>query len=41
MTDLQEIGVRKVVAYTEESLIEGGKAAATPLRMFGVAAVSW
>lgn len=39
MTDLQEIGVRKIVAYTEESLIEGGKAAATPLRMFGVAAV--
>ena len=39
MTDLQDIGVRKIVAYTEESLIEGGKAAAVPLRMFGVAAV--
>ena len=39
MTDLQNIGVRKIVAYTEETLIEGGKAASTPLQMFGVAAV--
>ena len=39
MTDLQSIGVRKIVAYTEETFIEGGKAAGTPLQMFGVAAV--
>ena len=39
MTDLQNIGVRKIVAYTEESLIEGGKACATPPHLFGVPAV--
>ncbi|MEG1771553.1 MAG: amino acid synthesis family protein, partial [Comamonas sp.] len=39
MTDLQNIGVRKIVAYSEETLIEGGKATATPLQLFGVAAV--
>lgn len=31
--------VRKVVTYVEETLIEGGKPAATPLRLFAVAAV--
>lgn len=31
--------IRKIVHYVEETLIEGGKAAATPLRMFGAAAV--
>lgn len=31
--------IRKIVAYEEETLIEGYKAAATPLRMFAVAAV--
>ena len=39
MTDLQNIGVRKIVAYSEETLIEGGKTTATPLQLFGVAAV--
>lgn len=32
-------GIRKIVTYYEESLIEGGKTAATPLKMFAVAAV--
>lgn len=31
--------IRKVVTYTEMTLIEGGKAAPVPLRLFGVAAV--
>jgi Amino acid synthesis len=31
--------VRKIVAYAEETLIEGGRAAPKPLRLFGVAAV--
>lgn len=31
--------IRKVVTYFEETLIEGGKAAGTPLKMFGAAAV--
>jgi hypothetical protein len=31
--------IRKIVSYQETTLIEGGKAAATPLRMYGVAAV--
>ncbi len=31
--------IRKIVTHVEETLIEGGKAAETPLRMFGVAAV--
>jgi hypothetical protein len=34
-----ESGIRKVVTYVEETLIEGGKAAATPLKMFAAAAV--
>ncbi len=33
------IGIRKIVTYYEETLIEGQKSAATPLKMFGVAAV--
>ncbi|MGB6104986.1 MAG: amino acid synthesis family protein [Pusillimonas sp.] len=32
-------GIRKIVTYFEETLIEGGKAAPQPLKMFGVAAV--
>lgn len=31
--------IRKLVTYTEETRIEGGKAAATPLRMYAAAAV--
>ncbi len=31
--------IRKIVTYQETTLIEGGKASATPLRMYGVAAV--
>lgn len=31
--------VRKIVTHTEETLVEGGKAAATPLRLHAVAAV--
>lgn len=31
--------VRKIVAYKEETLIEGGRAAPKPLQLFGVAAV--
>jgi hypothetical protein len=34
-----DVGIRKVVTYVEETLIEGGKAAQTPLKMFAVAAV--
>jgi hypothetical protein len=33
------VQIRKLVTYTEETRIEGGKAAATPLRMFAAAAV--
>lgn len=33
------VGIRKIVTYFEETLIEGGKEAPTPLKMFGVAAV--
>lgn len=33
------IGIRKIVTYFEETLIEGEKEAPTPLKMFGVAAV--
>lgn len=32
-------GIRKIVHYQEETLIEGGKAAARPLQMFAAAAV--
>ncbi|NYE24852.1 amino acid synthesis family protein [Pigmentiphaga litoralis] len=32
-------GIRKIVTYTEDTFIEGGKDAATPLRLFAVAAV--
>ena len=31
--------IRKIVTYQETTLIEGGKVAATPLRMYGAAAV--
>ncbi|WP_353174001.1 amino acid synthesis family protein [Paracandidimonas soli] len=31
--------IRKIVSYVEDTLIEGGRAAPTPLRMIGVAAV--
>lgn len=31
--------IRKIVTYQETTLIEGGKVAATPLRLFGAAAV--
>ncbi|MBI3145498.1 MAG: amino acid synthesis family protein [Pseudogulbenkiania sp.] len=34
-----DVGIRKVVTYVEETLIEGGKAAAVPLKMFAAAAV--
>ncbi|VTU18273.1 hypothetical protein SRS16CHR_02200 [Variovorax sp. SRS16] len=34
-----DAGIRKIVTYTEESRIEGGKAAQRPLTLFGVAAV--
>lgn len=33
------VGIRKIVTYYEETLIEGQKEAAVPLQMFGVAAV--
>lgn len=33
------VQIRKLVTYTEETRIEGGKAASTPLRMFAAAAV--
>jgi len=33
------IGLRKIVTYFEETLIEGGKDASVPLKMYGVAAV--
>ena len=33
------VQIRKLVTYTEETRIEGGKASATPLRMFAAAAV--
>ena len=33
------VEIRKTVAYDEETLIEGGRAAATPLRLMAVAAV--
>jgi len=33
------VQIRKLVTYTEETRIEGGKPASTPLRMFGAAAV--
>ena len=36
---MQNSGIRKIVTYCEETLIEGQKQAATPLRMFGAAAV--
>ena len=32
-------GIRKIVTYYEETFIEGGKDAATPLKMYAVAAV--
>lgn len=32
-------GIRKIVSYIDETLIEGGRAATTPLRLFAVAAV--
>jgi hypothetical protein len=32
-------GIRKIVTYTEDTFIEGGKEAPTPLRLFAVAAV--
>lgn len=35
MTD----GIRKIVTYIDETLIEGGREAPTPLQLFGVAAV--
>jgi hypothetical protein len=34
-----DAGIRKVVTYVEETLIEGGKAAAVPLKMFAAAVV--
>lgn len=34
-----DVGIRKVVMYVEETLIEGGKAAPVPLKMFAAAAV--
>lgn len=34
-----QVGIRKIVTYYEETLIEGQKEAAVPLRMYGVAAV--
>jgi hypothetical protein len=36
---MTQVQIRKLVTYTEETRIEGGKAASTPLRMFGAAAV--
>ncbi|PXX50529.1 amino acid synthesis family protein [Aquitalea magnusonii] len=34
-----DAGIRKVVSYVEETLIEGGKAAPVPLKMFAAAVV--
>ncbi|MGD9942673.1 MAG: amino acid synthesis family protein [Burkholderiaceae bacterium] len=34
-----ETGIRKIVTYQEETRIEGGKAAARPLQLFGAAVV--
>lgn len=34
-----DAGIRKVVTYVEETLIEGGKTAAVPLKMFAAAVV--
>lgn len=34
-----DVGIRKVVTYVEETLIEGGKVAPVPLKMFAAAAV--
>lgn len=34
-----ETAIRKVVSYTEEVRVDGGKKASSPLRLFGVAAV--
>ncbi|MDC7713669.1 amino acid synthesis family protein [Vogesella sp. LYT5W] len=34
-----DVGIRKVVTYVEETLIEGGKAAPVPLKMFAAAVV--
>ncbi len=39
MTKPSNIGVRKFVSFIDETLIEGGKVAARPLRLIGVAAV--
>lgn len=39
MTSTPTPTIRKIVRYDETALIEGGKAAPTPLRMFAVAAV--
>ena len=36
---MSQIQIRKLVTFTEETRIEGGKAAETPLRMFAAAAV--
>jgi hypothetical protein len=36
---MASLQIRKLVTYAEETRIEGGKAAATPLRMFAAAAV--
>ena len=36
---MAQVQIRKLVTYTEETRIEGGKAASTPLRMFAAAAV--
>lgn len=36
---MQDNGIRKVVSFQEDTLIEGHKKAAVPLKMFGVAAV--
>jgi len=34
-----DANIRKIVTYTEETLVEGGRAAPKPLQLFGVAAV--
>ena len=36
---MQQAGIRKLVTYYEETLIEGQKQVAVPLKLFGVAAV--
>ena len=36
---MENAGIRKIVTYQEETLIEGNKAAPIPLKMFGAAAV--